>query len=275
MKRERLVEAMDLLEGEGMWKRSGTGDKRKILDEVFDERTLKALHKLMNAGILQTLDFPVATGKEATVFVGLTKKADEVAVKVYRVGNATFNSIRRYIQDDPRFKAVGRDRRSVIFAWAVKEYKNLLRMHEAGVTVPSPVAHLENVLVMEYLFVGDGHEPAPSLKGARGFDAPAVYEALRKDVRRMVAKARLVHGDLSEYNVLLAEGRPHIIDVGQAVVLDHPRAKEFLRRDAENVARFFGRLKVGEGAADLYEFWSHGVSFERRRGRGRAGGEEE
>jgi len=171
LKRERLVEAMDLLEGEGMWKRSGTGDKRKILDEVFDERTLKALHKLMNAGILQTLDFPVATGKEATVFVGLTKKADEVAVKVYRVGNATFNSIRRYIQDDPRFKAVGRDRRSVIFAWAVKEYKNLLRMHEAGVTVPSPVAHLENVLVMEYLFVGDGHEPAPSLKGARGFDA--------------------------------------------------------------------------------------------------------
>ncbi len=273
MKRERLVEAMDLLESGGMWKRSGTGDQRKILDEVFDERTLKALHKLMNSGVLQTLDFPVATGKEATVFVGLTKRADEVAVKVYRVGNATFNSIRRYIQDDPRFKSVGRDRRSVIFAWAIKEYKNLLRMHEAGVAVPSPIAHLENVLVMEYLSVGDGHDPAPSLKSARGFDAGAVYEALRRDVRRMVAKGRLVHGDLSEYNVLLTEARPFIIDVGQAVVLDHPRAREFLRRDALNLARFFGRLKVGEGADELFEYWTHGVRFERRRGRG--GGEEE
>ncbi len=264
---------MDLLESGGMWKRSGAGDPRKILDEVFDERTLKTLHKLMNSGVLQTLDFPVATGKEATVFVGLTKKADEVAVKVYRVGNATFNSIRRYIQDDPRFKNIGRDRRSVVFAWAMKEYKNLLRMHEAGVAVPSPVAHAENVLVMEYLSVGERHDPAPSLKGARGFDAEAVYGALRRDVRRMVAKARLVHGDLSEYNVLLVEGRPIMIDVGQAVVLDHPRAKEFLRRDAENIARFFGRFSVGEGAAGLFDYWSHGVNFERRRRRG--GGEEE
>jgi len=271
---ERLLRQLES-DVDSLRKRDKDSDSRKTYDQVFDRAALLNLAKLISDGAISTLDYPVSTGKEANVFHATDREGRAKAVKIYRINTATFRNIAQYIEGDSRFRGVRRATKPTILAWALKEYKNLLRMHEAGVTVPSPVAHLENVLVMEYLFVGDGHEPAPSLKGARGFDAPAVYEALRKDVRRMVAKARLVHGDLSEYNVLLAEGRPHIIDVGQAVVLDHPRAKEFLRRDAENVARFFGRLKVGEGAADLYEFWSHGVSFERRRGRGRAGGEEE
>lgn len=273
-KREKLTDSFDRMADEELWKRTGTGDKRKILDEVFDERTLKVLHTMMNKGHLQTLDFPIATGKEASVFVGLTKSADEVAVKVYRVGNATFNSIRRYIADDPRFRIIGHDRRSVIFAWAMKEYKNLVRMHEAGVSVPFPIAYLENVLIMEYLHTGDEHNPAPPLKSFGEFDGPSLYKALRADVRRMVKGARLVHGDLSEYNIVIAGDRPYLIDVSQAVVLDHPSAKDYLKRDAANLARFFAKHGVDETPEELYAFWTKGVNFTTSGRRDRAGGDD-
>lgn len=273
--RDPLHDAIDRLERDALWKRTGTGDRRKILDEVFDERTLKALHKLMNEGRIQTLDFPIATGKEASVFVAITRRADEVALKIYRVGNATFNSIRRYIADDPRFRVLAHDRRSVIYAWAMKEYKNLLRLKEAGVAVPAPVTHYENILIMEYLWVGANHDPAPPLKQVRSFDAEKVYAKLRRDVRRMVKGAHLVHGDLSEYNIVLVGEKPFIIDVSQGTVLDHPQAREFLYRDAENISKFFRRRGIRESADELYEFWAKGVKFGARQSRAKKGGEEE
>lgn len=274
-RRERLVDSFEREEDDTSWKRSGTGDARKILDEVFDHRTLKAVHKLMNIGHLQTLDFPVATGKEASVFVGLTKRSDEVAVKIYRIGNATFNSIRQYIADDPRFRSLSHDRRSVIYAWAQKEFKNLLRMHEAGVAVPSPIAYLENILVMEYLYIGDNHDPAPPLKNLRSFDAQDVYKQLRRDVRRMVKDGGIVHGDLSEYNIVLVGERPYIIDVSQGVVIEHPGAREYLERDARNLAHFFARKGIDESADDLFAYWSKGVKFGPRSGHGKSHGREE
>jgi RIO kinase 1 len=274
-RRERLVESSEREEDDTLWKRSGTGDARKILDEVFDHRTLKAVHKLMNIGHLQTLDFPIATGKEASVFVGLTKRSDEVAVKIYRIGNATFNSIRQYIVDDPRFRSLSHDRRSVIHAWAQKEFKNLMRMHDAGVAVPAPIAYLENILIMEYLCVGDNHDPAPPLRSLRTFDAADVYKQLRRDVRRMVKDGGIVHGDLSEYNIVLVGERPYIIDVSQGVVIEHPGARGFLERDAKNLAHFFERRGIDESAADLFAYWSHGVKFGPRSGHGKSHGREE
>lgn len=267
--RDRILEDADREVDYVLGAKVGRGDARKILDEVFDERTLKALHKLMNDGLLRVLDFPISTGKEATVFCGLAANMEEHAVKVYRVGNATFNAIRRYIQDDPRFRRVGRDRRSVIYAWAMKEYKNLQRMHAAGVSVPKPVRAYENILVMEYLHTGPNHDPAAPLKEASGWDAEEVFAKVRAEGRRIVAGARLVHGDLSEYNIVLDDTGPRVIDVGQAVVLDHGQARDLLRRDATNVARFFARRGVeGADAGDLYAHWTRGVKFE-------AGGSEE
>ncbi len=260
--RDRLVEDTDRAVDKVLSAKVGRGDARKILDEVFDERTLKALHKLMNDGLLRILDFPISTGKEATVFCGLGPHMEEYAVKVYRIGNATFNSIRHYIANDPRFRRLGRDKRSVIFAWAMKEYKNLQRMLAAGVSVPRPYRAFENVLVMEYLFQGPNHDPAPPIRQAVGLDAAAVYGQVREDGRRTVAGARLVHGDLSEYNIVLADTGPTFIDAGQATVLDHPQAKEYLQRDATNIARFFARRGVEEAdPEELFEYWSAGVSF--------------
>ncbi|HEX9709102.1 MAG TPA: serine protein kinase RIO [Candidatus Thermoplasmatota archaeon] len=270
--RERMIEDADREADRVLSAKVGHGDARKILDEVFDERTLKALHKLMNEGLLRVLDFPISTGKEATVFCGLSPRMEEYAVKVYRVGNATFNSIRRYIQDDPRFRRIGRDKRSVIYAWAMKEFKNLERMHAAGVAVPRPMRAYENILVMEYLHVGANHDPAPPLRQARAVDNEAVFARVREEGRRIVRGARLVHGDLSEYNIVMAGAGPFIIDVGQSLVLDHPQAKEYLERDAANVAKFFARRGVeGADAGALFDHWTRGVSFTKKG----EGGEEE
>lgn len=260
--RDRILEDADREVDYLLGAKVGRGDARKILDEVFDERTLKALHKLMNDRLLRILDFPISTGKEATVFCGLGPEMEEYAVKVYRVGNATFNAIRRYIEDDPRFRRVGRDKRSVIYAWAMKEYKNLQRMHAAGVSVPKPARAYENILVMEYLHTGPNHDPAPPLKEARGWDAEEVFAKVRADGRRIVEGARLVHGDFSEYNVVMDHTGPRVIDVGQSVVLDHGQARDYLRRDATNIAKFFERQGVeGADAEELYTNWSRGVKF--------------
>jgi RIO kinase 1 len=262
---DRIFDTIDREEALDARRHSGHGDERK----VFDERTLKALHKLMNEGLFQIIDFPIATGKEASVFVAVGKKGDEFAVKIYRVANATFNSIRRYIEDDPRFRLVGHDKRSVIYTWAMKEYKNLMRMHRAGVRVPRALRYYENILVMEYLSVGENHDPAPPLRGAKGYDPEAVFEHLKQDVRKIVEKARLVHGDVSEYNVLMVEDTPYIIDASQGVMLEHPASREYLMRDATNLAKFFRRKGVEADADELYAFWTDGVDFEKKPSAGR------
>jgi len=63
-------------------------------------------------------------------------------------------------------------------------------------------------------------------------------------MRRLYQEARLVHGDLSEYNILLYDGEPIIIDMGQAVMLEHPMSREFLSRDIKNIVRYFKKLGV-------------------------------
>jgi len=269
---DKIFDTIDREEALDARRHSGRGDERKILDEVFDERTLKALHKLMNEGLFQMIDFPVATGKEASVFVAQSKKGEEFAVKIYRVANATFNSIRRYIEDDPRFRLVGHDKRSVIYTWAMKEFKNLTRMHRAGVHVPKALRYYENILVMEYLGVGENHDPAPPLRNATGYDPEVVFEQIKQDVRKIVAGSRLVHGDISEYNVLMVEDIPYIIDASQGVMLEHGASREYLRRNATNLAKFFRRKGVEADADELFAFWTEGVDFEKKPS---AGGEEE
>jgi len=148
----------------------------------------------------------------------------------------------KYLSADPRFsgKVPGTTRR-LYSMWARKEYGNYMRMYEAGVSVPRPLAVYENVLVMD--FIGSEGTPAPLLKDSE-LDLEKlreIFDGIIDDLKKMVLKARLVHGDLSEYNVMIWEGRHYIIDVSQAVTLDHPNAVEYLYRDLNNIVRFFGR----------------------------------
>ncbi len=203
--------------------------------EVFEKATLQSLWKLMNNGYIDTFEFPISTGKEGNVFRA-RRKDELIAVKIYRINTATFRSISKYLMYEPPQK-VKKDRRSIIFAWALKEFNNLKKLYNAGVRVPEPIAREGNVIVMEY--IGTEEQPAPLLKDSPLENAEEVFEKIKKYLHLMFHKAALVHADFSEYNVLMHNGEPVIIDVGQTVSRDNPMAMEFLRRDVKNIVRFF------------------------------------
>jgi len=217
------------------------GLDRKTFGEVFDKTTLVRLSKLFSDGTLQQMDFPISTGKEANIFRGTTPEGKLVAIKIYRTSNLTFKHIASYIEGDPRFKHNIKSRRNILDEWAKKEFKNLTRLHELSIRVPTPRKRLHNILIMDY--IGTKDRAAPMLKDVDPPDPKAVYDELLGFVTKMY-KDRLVHADLSPFNVLFYRGKPYIIDVGQAVLLDHPQALEFLKRDLKNLVRYFRKYGI-------------------------------
>ncbi len=223
-------------------------EAQKTYDQVFDRACLLVLQRLIGEEVFATLDYPVSTGKEAVVFHASTADGTGEAVKIYRITNSTFKTISVYIEGDPRFKRVRKATKPTLFAWAQKEYLNLVRMQDAGVRVPTPIRVDNNVLVMGY--IGDDATPAPLLRNAELEDPKAVLEDVIANMRS-IRKAGLVHADLSEYNLLFWDGKVFVIDVGQSVPLDHPRAAEWFSRDIGNIAHFFHRLRVDVTPASL------------------------
>ena len=224
-------------------------EDRKIYDEVFDHETLMTIYGLTTKGYFDTLDFPIATGKEGNVFRATTLDGDYVAVKIYRMSNSTFNNIQKYIAGDMRFRSVGKNHRRTIHLWAQKEFRNLERMHVNDIIVPKPITCVKNIIVME--FVGIDDTPAPHLRSVDIENPDELYQILYDNLKRIYQKAGLVHADFSEYNILMTESGPSIIDVGQAVLTNHPMAKEFLERDIKNLARYFKRFDIQVEVEDL------------------------
>jgi RIO kinase 1 len=217
--------------------------ERATLEEVFDQATFMVIYGFLNSGVLYEVHGVVNAGKESRVYLGKNKEGKELAVKIYLTASAEFRKgMLKYIEGDYRFKGVKRDTRSLIFAWAQKEFRNLEQASRAKVRVPKPVAVKNNVLVME--FIGKDGVSAPSLKEQLPSNPEKVYNKLLTYLERLYRKAELVHGDLSEYNIMMWKGKPVIFDVSQAVPTSHPMAKFFLRRDLGNVNRFFSRLGV-------------------------------
>ena len=148
----------------------------------------------------------------------------------------------KYIQGDYRFSRIKRNTKSLVFTWAQKEYRNLEQAFRAKIRVPKPIAIKNNVLVME--FIGKDGVHAPSLKNFRPEDPEKIYKTILLYIRRLYQTADLIHGDLSEYNIMIWKKKPVIFDVSQAVPSTHPLAEILLKRDLKNVNRFFMRLGV-------------------------------
>ncbi len=226
-------------------------DLFKTYDEVFDQRTLKFLTQLISKHIIDTLDAPISTGKEANTFIATEPTGGRVVVKIFRVNTATFRALNKYIDGDSRFMNTKKSHVEVIYTWCRKEYQNLIRMCDADLRVPEPIHYFRNILVQDMVRLED--MPAPPLKECAldEEEAKEIYDFLMDFIRRSYIDAGLVHADLSEYNVLMGDDGPVVIDVGQAVLVDHPAAEEFLLRDINNVNRFFRQL---EGKLDAKEY---------------------
>jgi RIO kinase 1 len=207
----------------------------KVSENVFDEVTLLALYKLVHKKWITAIGGSISTGKEANVFLG-DREDQAVAIKIYRIQSANFTTMSSYVTGDRRFSHVKKSKKELIFAWTRKEFSNLARAKEAGLPVPEPLVWDRNILIMSFL--GEGECPYPQLRSAE-IDNPAhVYETIMAMIDTLYNKAELVHGDLSEFNILYSD-QPYLIDMGQSVTRDHPRALQFLMRDIRNMNRFF------------------------------------
>ncbi|MFB6201960.1 MAG: serine/threonine-protein kinase Rio1 [Halorhabdus sp.] len=249
-------------------KRIKNTEQFKVEASVFDDATFAALYKLVQDGHIDAFGAPISTGKEANVYTALASEArsaserpsgdeteprgdHEVAVKVYRINASDFKDMRGYLDGDPRFEGIGSDKKKVVTAWVRKEFANLQRAQQAGVRVPDPIAVERNVLVMEYIDVEGGR--AKRLNEVHIENPETAFEVIREYMRRLYS-AGLVHGDLSEYNVVFQDGQLVVIDLGQAVTVHSPNADDFLQRDCANVANFFARQGVEVTGTELYEW---------------------
>lgn len=218
-------------------------EEYEALEEVFDRSTLMVIYDFLNKGMISEIHGVVKAGKESRVYWAKDEQGNELAIKIYLTLSTEFRKgILKYIEGDQRFKGVKHDTRSLIFAWALKEFKNLELAKAAKVRAPKPIAVRNNVLIME--FIGKNGASAPSMKESRPKNPERIYKLLLEYLRRLYCKAELVHGDLSEYNIMIWKGRPVLFDMSQAALLSHPMATFLLHRDLNNLNKFFSRLSV-------------------------------
>lgn len=220
-----------------------TRDTRATVEQCLDPRTMLVLSKLLKRHVFDEIHGCISTGKEANVYYA-TGPNIERAVKVYKTSILVFKDRARYVDGDHRMNRQGycKNPRKMVAQWAEKEMRNLRRLHAAGVRCPNVIEVRQNVLVMD--FIGKDGNAAPRLHNVDGLgpeDWLAVYRDCIRLMRLIMQECKLVHGDLSEYNMLLDQGELVIIDVSQSVERDHPQALDFLKRDCVNVNNFFGK----------------------------------
>ena len=225
------------------------------------------LRTALDEGWITEVVRSVKSGKEASVYLCAGSERaghDLVAAKVYRA-RRTFSHDAEYWEGATRHwgrrlnvaaaKRTAFGRAVRFEGWIGRELETLRRLHRAGAAVPEPLGIAGEALLLAW--IGDEEGAAPPLHTLRA-DGAMLDELLRQ-VELFLARD-VVHGDLSEYNVLVWEGRPVVIDFPQAV---DPRfnhsARALLERDLRNLAAYFGRCGVAldwrRHAADLWRRW--------------------
>ncbi len=214
-------------------------------------KTPKQIQPLVDDGIVDEVIRPLMSGKEATVYVvrcggqircakvykEAAKRSFKQAVK-YREGRKVRNSRRaRAMEKSSKF---GRKQQEQV--WQNAEVEALYRLAAAGVRVPQPYGCFDGVLLMELITDGEG-EVAPRLNDVHLSAEQAVEDhALMMHYVQLMLCAGLVHGDLSEFNVLVDERGPVIIDLPQAVnAAANNNARAMLTRDISNMTDYYGQ----------------------------------
>jgi RIO kinase 1 len=236
-------------------------------------KTPKRLQSLLEEGLIDSVVRQLMSGKEATVYV-VRCAGETLCAKIYK--EATQRSFRqavdytenRKVKNSRQARAMAKGtrfgRESQEAAWRSAEVDALYRLAAAGVRVPAPRNFYEGVLLME--LVTDEHgDAAPRLNDVifTPEDAMVYHGALIGEVVRMLC-AGIVHGDLSEFNILLAADGPVIIDLPQAVdAAGNNHANRMLLRDVENLRDFFGRfepsLLVTDYGNEIWDLYARGL----------------
>ena len=225
------------------------------------------LQSLIEEGLIDTVVRQLMSGKEALVYV--VRCGDETrCAKVYK--EATQRSFRQAVdytenrktKNSRQARAMAKGtkfgRQAQEAAWQNAEVDALYRLAGAGVRVPRPYNFMDGVLLME-LVVDENGDAAPRLTDAMftAEEARTHHQSLLTEVVRMLG-AGVVHGDLSEFNILLASDGPVIIDLPQAVdAAGNNHAKRMLLRDVNNLRDFFGGFAPDLLSTDYgHEIWA-------------------
>jgi RIO kinase 1 len=230
---------------------------RATAELVMDPRTRMILFKLLSRGMINEVNGCISTGKEANVYHATNKFDENYAVKIYKTSILTFKDRDKYVSGEFRFRHgyCKSNPRKMVRTWAEKEMRNLCRMHKNGLPVPTPILLKSHVLLMS--FIGTNGFPAPKLKDVElsSSQARVLYRDCVIMMWRLYNIVKLVHADLSEFNLLYHEGSIVIIDVSQSVEQDHPRAFEFLRKDCTNISDYFRKRGVSTMTVkELFDF---------------------
>jgi len=215
-------------------------------------KTINRLQPLLEDGVIDRVMRELMSGKEATVYV--VRCGDDVrCAKVYKEAqNRSFHQSVHYtegrkVKNSRQARAMENGskygRKSKEIAWQNAEFEALHRLADAGVRIPRPYNFYNGVLIMELITDAEGN-PAQRLNDVRFTpeEARSHHKTLLLEVVRMLC-AGIVHGDLSEFNILLSGDGPVIIDLPQAVdAATNNHASEMLQRDVSNLSTFFGRF---------------------------------
>jgi RIO kinase 1 len=235
-------------------------------------KTPKRLKPLIEDGIIDEALSRLMSGKEADVFT--VRCGDEVrCAKVYKEAHKrSFKKAVEYqegrkVRNSRRARAIekgskfGRDQQEEV--WQSAEVDALYKLADAGVRVPTPYGVFDGVLVMELVTDADG-QPAPRLNNVllEADEARRHHAMMMQNVIRMLC-AGVVHGDLSEFNVLVDADGPVIIDLPQAVdAAANNNAQRMLERDIRNITNYYGQyapeLLAGNYHAEIWDLYADG-----------------
>ncbi len=216
--------------------------RRKLIVKRLDEYVLLkggydtlALRALVKQDILDAIGDPIGIGKESDVYEGIALGNRRVAIKFHRLGRPSFQQTRR-------LRGYAGERRHLSDLYearlaAEREYEAIKVLYNEKIRVPEPIGYNRHVICMEFL---DGD----LLQRIKELPAPAeIFEEVMEDYMRSVVDCGIIHGDFSEYNIMIGEDfTPYIIDWPQNVHSSHPNAKMLILRDIEQIREFFSKL---------------------------------